>query len=210
MYQSLQVVTPPATEPVAVADARAHCRIDTTFDDTYLGGLVTAARMLVEEHLARCLITQSLLWSVADAPMTGAPYPGMPAPLQVLPLAFTWLTLQRRSIELPRSPVQSVDGVQQVAGDGTVSPVAAGAVNALLGSNPARLRINAAPPSGGGFVVRFTAGYGTTADTVPRPIVQALLMLTAWLYENRGDAGGDWPVVVERLLAPYRIVTFGG
>ena len=209
MYQTLQVTAPPAVEPVSVAEARRHCRIDSSDDDQSLQGFITVARVLAEEYLGRVLITQSLLWSVADAPMFGAPFPGLPAPLQVLPLSFSWLTLARRPLELPRSPVQSVDQVLRVAVDGTVSASQAGDYDGLLGSDPARLRLLQLGQGGAGLIIGFSAGYGATPDKVPMPIRQAILMLTAWLYENRGDAGGDWPVVVDRLLAPYRIMYFG-
>ena len=210
MYQSLRVTTEPALEPVTLDLARQHCRIDNEDDDMLLGGLITVARTLAEQHLARALITQGLLWSVADAPLVGNPGGlGLPAPLQVLPLAFSYLTLQRRPLELPRSPVQSVGSVQQVAADGTVSAADPSTYDVLLGSDPARLRLRQALPAGGGYMIGFTAGYGDTGDAVPMPIRHAILFLVAWLYENRGDGDAEMPAVVDRLLAPWRLVTFG-
>lgn len=54
----LVIVTPPAAEPVSVAEA--HARIDASDEDTLIGSLITAARELVETETARRLITQTL------------------------------------------------------------------------------------------------------------------------------------------------------
>jgi hypothetical protein len=45
---------------------------------------------------------------------------------------------------------------------------------------------------------------------VPAPIVNAILLTAAALYEHRGDDDGDLPRAAEALLTPYRLVTFGG
>ena len=210
MQQFLRVATAPASEPVSVALARQHCRIDEALDDGLLALNILTARTMAEEYLSRALITQSLLWSMSETAPTGALAPGWAPQLQVLPLAFTWLSMQRQPVDLPRSPVRSIDAVQVLAADGTATPVAAGGYDALLGSEPARLRLRQATPPGGGLAVAFTAGYGDNGDAVPAPIRQAILFLTAWLFENRGDVGGEWPAVAYRLLAPYRLMSFGG
>ena len=52
-YRSLTRQTPPAVEPVTVAEAKAHLRVDISDDDTYIGTLITAAREWCEEYLDR-------------------------------------------------------------------------------------------------------------------------------------------------------------
>ena len=195
MQQFLRVATAPASEPVSVALARQHCRIDTDADDALLAMYISTARTMAEEYLSRALITQSLLWSMSETAPSGALAPGWAPQLQVLPLAFTWLSMQRSPIELPRSPVRSIDAVQQIAADGTMAPIAATDYDGLLGSEPGRFRLRRAVPPGGGLSVTFTAGYGDTPETVPVPIRHAILFLTAWLFENRGDVDEGWPAV---------------
>jgi len=60
---SLTLNTPPAAEPVTLADAKAHLKVDSTDDDALIASLITAARARAEWHTGRALVTQSwTLW----------------------------------------------------------------------------------------------------------------------------------------------------
>ena len=66
-------------------------------------------------------------------------------------------------------------------------------------------------PDGGFAKVTFYAGYGPWAD-VPPALQQAMLMLAASYYENRDtmlNGGGQMPLAVATLLAPYQRVRLG-
>ena len=212
MYSSISLVTPPVIEPVAITVVRKHLRVDHTDEDDLLTIYANTARVLAEHYLDRALITQTLQWTMADAPIYGQPFAGLPAPLQVLPLSYSWANIQRRPVELPRSPVQSVISVSTLDVHGTATLLTSG-YDALVGSDPGRIRFSGGSPGGlqpgGGLQVTYIAGYGTP-DAVPMPIRHGILLLAAWLYENRGDAETEWPMVVYRLLDPWRVVTFGG
>jgi uncharacterized phiE125 gp8 family phage protein len=80
----LKLVTPPAVEPVTLAEAKAHLRLDTAVDDAYVSALITASRERVELFLRRALITQVFEFAVDDFP------------------AYD------RAIDLPRPPLRSV------------------------------------------------------------------------------------------------------
>src|SRR5204863_7116583 len=56
---SLQLITPPAIEPVTLAEAKAHLKVDTADDDALIAAQIAAARASAEWHLGRALITQS-------------------------------------------------------------------------------------------------------------------------------------------------------
>jgi len=57
--------------------------------------------------------------------------------------------------------------------------------------------------------VSMVAGYGEASD-VPQTIIQAIMMITAFLYEHRGDAGGTMPDAAMWLLDRHRLQFLGG
>lgn len=63
MFSGLTLVTPPASEPVSVADAKAHSRILINADDSLIAGYITSARMACELTLKRALMPQA--WRLA-------------------------------------------------------------------------------------------------------------------------------------------------
>ncbi len=210
MISALSIVTPPATEPVTLALAKQHMRIDNTADDNLIPTYITAARTVIEQYLGRALISQQLLWTVANSsPPGGWPLMSISTNLFVFPQWFNLQMLGNRPLTLPRQPVISVDqvGIGQWSGADTVLETSAYGYNINNG------RFELFGPSGfvidGHLDITFTAGYGATGASVPGPIVQAILMMTMALYERRGDDGGEMPPVVEALLSPYRLISFG-
>jgi len=200
MLTTLTVVTPPAEEPVTLAQISSHLRIDTTDDQDLLVMYGTSARMMVEAYLSRTLITTEFLWVAA-------------------PEKFSrWRSVRRfdSPLELPRSPVQTVNSVilRDILGNDTTLDPSTYVVDADL--NPAQLRllywteqIPVCTPIEH-IRVNFDAGYGTDATNIPMPIINSILVTAAFLYENRGDQGGDIPMAAQWLLDPYRVQYFGG
>ena len=178
---SLQLLTPPAAEPVSLAEAKAHLKIDTADEDALIASLVTAARARAEWHTGRAFVTQSwCLW------LDAWPRDGIAA--------------------LPLPPVQAVSEAAFTAIDGIRSVIAPAAYRLDVASNslvlsdphpPARLRSVSA------VEIRFTAGYGD-AQAVPAPVKQAILQIVASLYIHRGD-DAVVPTDAAALLAPYRV-----
>ncbi len=209
MLTSLQIVAGPALEPVSVELARRHCRIDQTDDDVLLAGYVRSARTMAELYLSRALITQTLLWTAS--PRSGTPH---------------WLHHLRGTLELPRAPVQSLASVTVLDERGNSTVIAPASLPIALGTEllgyiadlaqtPARLRIGGGTLLSGGLALRstaieslqvqFVAGYGAAPASVPQPIIDAILLTAGFLYEHRGDAGGDLPQAATWLLDPYRL-----
>ncbi len=213
MYSSLRVVQPPTVEPLSLADARKHLRVDYTDDDDLIAQLITTARMLVEQHLGRVLITQTLLWTMSQDPPSGA-LPLLPMPLLVLPVILSAPQVMNGPLELPRCPVQSVTSVAQAATDGTVTTLVAGTDYIPdLALDPARIRLQWAnvPRYMQHLQVTFVAGYGADGTAVPAPLIAAIKLWLAFLYEQRGDTAntaGDPPRAIEWLLAPYKVQFF--
>lgn len=187
---TLVLTAGPAVEPVSLAEAKAHLRVDGTDEDTLIASLIVTSRLHIETVLGVGFITQGWTWLI-DA----------------------WPDLA--VLRLPMRPVQSVTSIRIYAEDGSVATLAPDAY-VLDGSGaPARIvrrRGRAWPMPGraaNGIEISFVAGFGGTASQVPQPLRQAVLLLVAHWYENReplelGSPAVPIPDEVSRLVAPYR------
>jgi uncharacterized phiE125 gp8 family phage protein len=55
-YRSLSILTEPAVEPVTLAEAKAHCRVDSTADDSLISSYIKAAREWVSAYMDETLV----------------------------------------------------------------------------------------------------------------------------------------------------------
>jgi uncharacterized phiE125 gp8 family phage protein len=186
------LLTPPAIEPVALADAKAFLRVDTGDDDNVITALIASARAYVEAQTRRALITQT--WRlIRDAWPRDGRIAVVPAPL--------------RSIAAAR--VYDEAGVAQSLDLGAFTTDAAAAPG-LIGFPPWSM-----PAPGralAGIEIDVTLGYGDAATDVPAPLRQSIELLVAHWYENRGlIALGDTvvvlPMTAAALIAPYRVLS---
>ncbi len=179
----LELVTPPAIEPITLDEAKAHLKVDTTDDDALIGRLITAARARAEWHTGRAFVTQSWILWLDCWPCTGV-------------------------VEIPLLPLQSVGSVTRYAIDDT--PLVLDASLYQVDTASARVALKPGAVTVGrainAIAVAFTAGYGDGEDDVPALIRQAILDIIADLYANRGDTGGELPLSALALLAPYRML----
>ena len=75
------ILTAPTVEPVSLAEAKLHCRVDTTDEDALISALIVAAREYVEQVTGRALITRTYR---AMEYATGAAFELLYPPLQTL------------------------------------------------------------------------------------------------------------------------------
>lgn len=179
---------PPAAEPVTLAEAKLHLRVDGNDEDAYITGLITVARMAAEDRLERSLVNTP--WRVALDGFADAITLPMPPIVSVQSLKY-W----------------DADGVQQtLAGTGYVLDAA---------SEPGRLVPapgQAWPATQSGRVnaveVNYTAGYGPTGSDVPAPVRHWMLLALGDMYANR-ERSAERPSVpqsfADGLLDPYRL-----
>ncbi|KNY17647.1 hypothetical protein AKG11_08515 [Shinella sp. SUS2] len=179
---------PPTVEPVTLAEAKAHLRLDAADEDALVSALIRAAREYLEATTGLCLITRSLRLYLDDWPET-------------------------RVIQIARGPVQTIEMVTVY--DATGLPVAADVTGYRLdgAARPARLLLPARPDTDralNGIEIDFTAGFGESGANVPDGLKRALLMHVAAMFELRGvlspvDQPGTVPAGYDRLVAPYRL-----
>jgi uncharacterized phiE125 gp8 family phage protein len=184
---SLFLTTPPAVEPVSLAEAKAHLRVTHTDDDTYISTLIVSARLRVEKRSGLRLITQG--WSQ---------FIDCWSPFGV--------------VDLQINPVSSVSDII-IYGD-TDTPATIDPAHYFLDatSRPPRVVFrqgrNPSPPGrrAKGIEIRLTAGFGLAA-AVPQDLKQAILLLVADAFTHRGDDGQRplTPAVLE-LINAYRVM----
>lgn len=191
MHAQLSLVTPPAAEPVELAVAKAHLRVDHTTDDADIERKVSAARRWAENFLGRALITQTWRLTLDAFPLDGSP------------------------IELPLPPLQSVTHVKYRATDGTLttwSP-ASYVVNAPAGPTAGRGRLYPAygemyptPQDCPSAVeIEFVCGYGDEPEHIPAEVAAGIQLRLGDLYAVREDApAGPDTKAAQRLLWPLR------
>jgi len=173
-YRSLVRQTQPAVEPVTLAEAKAHLRVDTADDDTYITGLVRAAREWVEQYLDRTLVHTQWVMRFDKFPPDG--------------------TLD---IELPRPPMVASGTATAVAltftyENGDTATYSTASFRVDRASTPGAVKTNYGqtwPPhrqDDNAISVTWWAGYGASGSDVPAAIRHAILMLCSHWYETRG------------------------
>ncbi len=208
---SLELTVPPASEPLTLAEAKLHARIDGDADDTLVSCLIAAARQWAEGYTGRAFLTQT--WRMWRDAWPAARSEGV---------AF---------VTLARPPLISVASVQlfDEADAATVWPASSYFVDTAREPGRLALRSGAGWPSvsraANGIMIEYAAGYGSDPELVPGPIKTAILQLVAHWYEHRGEAGGmagearglagafnavNVPMVIQALLDPYRVRGLGG
>ena len=219
---AFQIVTPPAAEPVLLADAKQQARIDTTADDMLMGYLITGARQWVENYTGRALITQTWQMAIDSWPaMEEKWWDGVrEGPVTGLDSI--------NYISLARPPLQSVTSVQYF--DNTDTPTTWDAGNYFVDTvrEPGRLalRLGSTWPTPSrvtnGIVIQYVAGYGGSSSAVPEQLKTAIRQLVSHWYEHRGEAAASAtargtaifptvpvPLIIQALLDPFRVRTPG-
>lgn len=167
---AFRVITAVAAEPVLLADARLHCKIDLIGashpDDSLLTVLITVARELAEHYAGR-----------AFAPQT-------------LEMALDCFDSESEVIALEKPPVTSITSVKYTDTDGVEQTIVSTAYFLSLYGESCKL----APTYGNYWpstqeipdAVRIR--YVTGPTTAPKAAYQAMLLLIGHLYENRADS----------------------
>lgn len=181
------LTTPPAVEPVTLAEAKAHLRVGHADEDAFISNLISAARRHIEALTGLCFITQT--WSCYRDCWPDAP-----------------------AVDLLLSPVQSVATVNIYGEDDVAAPLDAAHYVLDAASRPARLALRPSriwPLPGratNGIEIVLIAGFGAAGSDVPQPLRQAILQLTAHWYSHRGETSAPLPLDVMPLIAPFREV----
>lgn len=183
--------TEPAAEPITLAEAKLHLRVDHADEDAYITGLITSARLMCEQRTGKTLISSG--WTAYGDEFTDP-------------------------LELPNPTVTAVASISYVDVNGTTQTLDASTYRVDMISAPARIKpVTEWPETDdrmNAVTVVYTAGYAN-ANAVPAPLKQWMLLAIGDMYENRtasdrpmGTAAPNASVphsFVDNLLAAYRV-----
>lgn len=192
-YSSLTRQTPPTVEPVTLAEAKAHLRVDSTDDDAYISNLIRAAREWVEEYLDRTLVLTQWTMRLEEFPEEiYLPKPPMAQAGTATAVAITFTLPTGETQTLSTSQYR----VDRFSTPGEIYP------NYASTWPPHRDDENS-------ITVTWWAGYGPSGSDVPAAIRHAMLMLVAHWYENRstvvvGSISKPLEFAVESLLSSQK------
>lgn len=190
-----RVVTPADAEPLSLTQVKKHLRLiveDTdvyTQEDDLLNVLISVARQMVEETTNR----------------------------KLMPAEYDYLVDERSfddSLAIPLWPIREVQGVLYFDDSGSEQTLSSDyyeftdfidndKINFLDGAEAFTISSTMRYP----VVVQVAVGY-ESVDEIPKPIIQAMLLMINHWYENREDSVRKMPTVAEWLLMPFRIITF--
>lgn len=181
-----KVTTPPVMEPVTVEELKMFARIDGNDENSLLSSFLQSARSLTEGYLNRALIEQTITLKMDS-------WPG-------------------EAIELPRPPLISITAVETLDEDDTATEYSSDYYYIITTQEPGLLilKFGVTPPQNteryyGGYQIRYKAGYGTTASSVPSAIKDSIKQWATAMYENRAIIE-EPPMEVKIVLSKYRIM----
>lgn len=183
----IELVSPPSSEPVSLEEVKEHLRIDTNDHDGYLQTLISAARIIVEGHTNRALVSQQF---------------------------DLFLNCFRAEIVLPNPKLISVDSINYIDTNKDTILLDSSVYQVNTKRVPGRIIVEYGQQwpqtrqQDNAVIIRFTCGYGERGD-VPRPIKQAIKLLIGHLFNNREESSAFQshliPFGVDSLLGPYVI-----
>ncbi len=158
------VITAPATEPITLAEAKLHLRVNNSVEDALITALITAARQFVEGYTWRPLMTQTV--------------------------DVVFDTIIDKTILINKAPVQSVTSVKYLDLNGTEQTISSTLYVTDFINSPCRVKLDTIPSikdTLNAFKVRVVCGY-TSAALIPQTYKSAMLLIIGHLYENKQQA----------------------
>lgn len=177
------LVSGPATEPISIAEAKSHLRVDGPDEDLAISNLITEARQYCERLTNRAFGVQT--WDM-------------------------WTDRFHPAVEVPKPPLSSVTSVTYTDTDGN-SQTATGSIYTVdADSIPGRvyLAYNQSWPSTQSIPKAVKIRYVAGSSTTPGPVKRAMLLLIGHWYNNRedqiiGTVATSIDHAARNLLAPY-------
>src|SRR5574340_228219 len=196
------LTTGPTAEPLSLAEAKLHLRVDIADDDTLISAMISAARQHAEMVMQRQIVAAT--WKLAMDAFPGPSLIGVPAGVP--------LSVPGHAVLLNKSPVFAINSIRYLDMASAWQTMPSTDYAADLSSEPARVTPvfgkiwPIALPQIGAVEVSFSGGFAApiTADATANTITAAL-----WKPLAVGDAvrfsnsGGALPAPLEAMTDYY-------
>jgi len=160
----------PLVEPLTLAQAKAHLRVDGSDEDTLITALIGVAREACEDRTEQTLVETAWRYTTTHLPHCG--------------------------LRLMMGPVLSVQSVAYIDTNGQTQTLASDqwrlADDWLLPAYGVVWPLTLCQPAA--VTVAYKCGFGSTAASVPGPLVAWMKLAIGDLFENR-TANADKPAV---------------
>ena len=186
MRPQYSIITQPATEPITLAQASAHLRVDSEDDNTYITDLIPVAREYVESVTGR--VSNPTTFRLIASDWRDLFAPEKTHYNQNFDLRFGILGQSVENvIPLFRTPLVSVTSVQYFApGATSITTMPSEDYSVIINAEPGLMHIKADLPAldarPDAIQIQFVAGV---TDSTSATLKHAVKMLVAHLYENR-------------------------
>lgn len=191
-----------SNEPVTLAQAKAHARIEYSYEDPIVAGLIISARRLVETLAGQRMIATTLNYFGDNWPWLGGYFNRVMRAQAVMGPMPYWLPNSNTGVlNLMEAPLLAVNYVKYKDFNSvwqTIAPSLYIVDTITPGSDlvgPSRIQPAYGQtwpipqPTLDSINIQFTAGYGQDYSSVPANIKTAILMLVSDWYENREATG---------------------
>lgn len=176
------VVTPAASQPITLADAKSYSRITSTSQDSVIESMIASAIDIAEEYALISFINTT--WKLV---------------LTEWPSDY--------KIRVGKGKVSSITHIKYFDVNGTEQTMDAADYYTNLDVWPARIHIPNPPElyaENPKITIQFVAGLGANAAAVPDRAKNALYSIVRHLYDNRSNGSDVMPEAAKRALDFYR------
>ena len=205
----LSLITPPTIEPLTLVDAKNYLRIEID-DDALIADLISAARLECEHRTGRSFLTTGWRLTLDYLPFGLGSASPLGFALGGASPCGRWAD---GSLQLPRPPLIDVTAISYIDQSGVAASYDLENLVVSSGSPGRICPIYGGPwhfplPKIASVTIDYRAGFGDEPAAVPRNIIQAIRILTAFYYESR-SSDAPIPSVVAALLSPSVWPSYG-
>jgi|GEM_PF-1099546 len=180
------------TEPISLAEAKAHCYVDGTDDDALISFLITACRQAVENYCHISIVEKTITATIEISNCFTTRYIG---PI----LNPTNAGMVYNEVELPFGPVKSFTKITSISSNGVANDQVEGDDYFLKGTLYKTLCLQSVYDTN---ILVYTTGY----VNLPSDLKLAILNEIAFRLEKRGDESKRYNADQPGICAASRVL----